>query len=277
MIKYKKASLILDQVAEELNSYDEAGLIDFTKLYKVLRKCNSVLGQRINPEKQDVLTIKNFKVQLPDDFESLNLAFLCHTKKINVTPPSGFHIEYKNLCEWNSTSCGSWERDCETVIYQKCNEQWREFSHFDLVRVSQASYSKCGSQVPNFFSKSGNIINIGQDGWITTTFRDGDLYLSYVGSMEDEDGDLLVLDHPITESYYEAAVIHHIFKLMYRNKEDDVQQLYHDALREMEKARIKAEMFVNMTGYDELRDLYQSQRTRLWNKFALPIVGRDYC
>jgi len=272
MIKYKKASIILTQVAEDLSSYDDAGQIDPTKFYKILRRCNATLGLKLNPEKQAMVTVKNFKARLPEDFTVLNFAFLCQVKKINVTLPSGFHIELQNSFNWKlkDGSCCLFEKQFETVIIQKCEEKFQEFSKFDIVRVT--SNSSCTDQCPNFFSRSTSTITV-KDGWIITNFRDGDLYLDYVGSMEDEDGDLLVLDDPNVEAYYEASVINQFFKLLYRNKEQDVQQLYLDSVRDLERTKISAIKYVNMPEYTEVRDLFQAQRIRLWNKYFLPIAG----
>jgi hypothetical protein len=273
MIKYKPASVILDQVAEELSSYDDQGMIDYGKLYKIIRKCNAILGLKLNPEKQIMLSVKNFKVKLPEDFESLNFAFLCQTKKINVTLPSGFQVEYKDVSSWKQKSCCIWQCETETVIFEKTKEEWQSFSKFDIVRVNSSSMGQCAHQCPNFFSRSQSMISIGQDGWISTNFETGDLYLNYVGSMENEDGDLMVLDHPIVEAYYEAAVTAHIFKLIYRNKEDDVQQLYADAVIEKSRAEKVATSLVNMPEYTEIRDVAQAQRVRHFNKYVLPITG----
>lgn len=272
MLNYKKASTILEQVAEELNSYDEQGLIDNSKLYKILRTCNATLGIRLNPEKQVMVRVNNFHAPTPSDYEALNFAFLCHKKKLNVTRPHGFHVEIKSFQEWQpkDNSCCIFERETETVIVQKCKEEWQEFSHFDMVRITDST--KCSDNCMNVLSRSSNSVSINKND-IVTDFKEGDLYLNYVGAMEDEDGDLLVLDHPLTEPYYEAAVIHHLFKLLLRNKEADVAQLYTESLRALQRAKIDALNFTNMPEYTELRDLYQAQRVRLWRKYALPIVG----
>lgn len=271
MINYKKGKIILDQVAEDLHTYDDQGLIDYSKLYKVLRTCNSTLGLKLNPEKTEMLTVSNFKTRLPDDFVSLNFSYLCTTKTINVTPPSGFHVEYKNMYEWKRKTTCLWEKECKQVIYQKCDEQWQEFSNLHLVRLTEKSFKRCWGSCPNFHSRSGMSIDIGDDNIITCSFECGELYLNYVGSMEDENEDLLVLDHPLAEPYYEAAVTHHILKSVFRNKLDDVQGIYNDAIRDLARARLAAELFVNMPEYNEVRDSIQANRVKLHAKYFNPI------
>jgi hypothetical protein len=142
-MNYKKGKIILDQVGEDLSTYDDQGFIDHSKLYKVLRTCNATLGLKLNPEKTEVLHVSNFRTRLPDDFVSLNFAFLCTIKRFNVTPPSGFHVEYKTMPEWKKNQACVWECENKTVIYQKCEEKWQEFSDVQLVRLTEKSFKKC--------------------------------------------------------------------------------------------------------------------------------------
>lgn len=275
MIKYRKAREIIDQVAEDLGSYDDQGLIDYSKLYKVIRKCNAVLGEKINPEKTEMVTISNYRGRLPEDFSNLNYALLCKTKKFNVTAPSGFQVEYKTLCEKKNGKCNPCLKECdnEHVIIQKCKEDWLEFSDLISVRVTTKSFKHCHASCPNLFVTHGTYIDIGDDGVITANFKEGDLFISYVGSMEDEDEDLLVIDHPLIEPYYEASLINQVLKLLLYNKEADVAQIYQDSLRDMGRARTQAISFYQTSGYTEIQNLFQAQRERLYNKYFAPIMG----
>lgn len=274
MIKYRRAQEIINQVADDLSSYYDQGLIDFSKLYKVIRKCNAALGEKINPEKQEVIHVKNFKSYLPEDFSALNYAFVCKTKTILAPPPpKGFQIEYKTICE-GTKSCSPCITECDNqvVIYQKLDENWTQFKDLEVVRISPKSFNKCNHDCPNVFSKSGNIFTIEEDSSITTTFETGEIYMNYVGVMENSDEDLLIIDHPLVEPYYEAELIKQILKLIVYNKDADVAQLYQDSLRELGRARKQAMDFVNTPGYDEIRNLFQSQRVRLHNKYFAPIM-----
>jgi len=51
------------------------------------------------------------------------------------------------------------------------------------------------------------------------------VYISYQGAMEDEDGNLLVLDHPYCNEYYEYALKERILENMVFAGENVGQQL----------------------------------------------------
>lgn len=273
MRKYRKGREIIDQVAEDLSSYDDQGLIDYTKLYKVLRKCNAALGEKINPEKEEVVQIKNFRGYLPEDFYNLNFAFICRERTFNVKPPQGFHVEYKTICK-HENKCKPCLTECDNdyVIFQYLDDNWTQYKNLELVRVDPKSFSKCKADCPNLFAKSGNEFEIADDGMITTNFETGAIYLNYVGNLEDLDEDLLIIDHPLVEPYYEAELIRQILKNIVYNKDGEVVQLYGDAKIEASRARTQAMNFINMPEYTEIRDLYQNQRKRLYDKYFRPIL-----
>lgn len=273
-MKYRKAKEIIDQVADDLNSYDAQGLIDPSHLYKILRRCNESLGHKINPSKQTVVHVKNYRSVLPDDFVELNLAFMCTKQTVNVTPPKGFQIEYRTTC-LGQKSCNPCLTECnnEFVIYQLLDENWTQFVNLSTVAINQRSVSKCNSQCPNMWVNSDKMIDIAEDGTITTTFQNGELYLNYVGSMEDADEDLLVIDDALIEPYYEHELTKYILKWALYNKTADVAELYRDAKIEASRAKIDAMHYVNTPGYAEMNELWKSQRTELYNKYFRPILG----
>lgn len=274
MIKYRKGKEIIDQVADDLGSYDDQGLIDYSRLYKILRRCNATLGEKLNPDRQAVIHVKNYRAYLPEDFVSLNYAFVCTKREVNVTPPKGFQIEYKTLCT-KAKNCDPCITECDNdyAIFQLLDDEWTQYKSLETVSVNSKSFNKCNSECPNTRVNSHRTIEIGDDGTVTTTFTNGDLYLNYVGSMENEDGELLVLDHPLVEPYYEAEVTRQILKSIVYNKDGDVGELYKDTKIEAARARTAAMSFVNTPGYDEIRNLWKSQRERLYRKYFLPIIG----
>lgn len=274
MIKYRKGRELLDQVADDLSSYDDGGMIDYSKLYKVLRTCNATLGEKINPEKDDVLSVENYRCRIPEDFLNLNYSLVCTNKKINITPPAGFQIEYESVCDLSSRFCSPCysEDSSACSIVQKVNEQYYEFTDVKLVQVNSKSFKHCAPQCPNFYVNSGYVIEIGDNGWITTNFESGNLYVNYVSDLQDDDGDLLILDHPLVEPYYEAAVTSKILKGIVYNKDAEVAELYKDSLRHLSNARTEAIKFISISGYTEIRDLWLSQRRRFYNKFFAPIA-----
>ena len=64
-----------------------------------------------------------------------------------------------------------------------------------------------------------------KDGFLITTFRTGKIYISYQGDMVNSDGDLLVLDQPYCNEYYEYAIKQRILENMVWQGENVSQQL----------------------------------------------------
>lgn len=274
MIKYRKAKEIIDQVADDLSSYDDQGLIDYGHLYRILRRCNETLGHKLNPSKEEIVHIKNHRGSLPNDFLSLNFSFVCTTKQVNVTPPKGFQIEYKTLCT-RSGKCNPCLTECDNdyAIFQLLDDNWTQYKNLEVVGVSSKSSPRCAADCLNFGARSEKMIDIGEDGLVTTTFPAGELYLNYVGSMENDDEDLLVIDDALVEPYYEAELTKYILKSILYNKDGDVADLYKDAKIDAARAKIDALRYVATPGYTEIVNLWKSQRTRLYNKYFLPILG----
>ena len=64
-----------------------------------------------------------------------------------------------------------------------------------------------------------------KDGFVITTFETGHVYISYQGAMEDSQGNLLVLDQPYCNEYYEYALKQRILENMLFAGENVAQQL----------------------------------------------------
>lgn len=275
MIKYRKGRELIEQVADDLSSYCDQGLIDYSKLYKVLRKCNADIGEKINPEKEDMVKIKDYRGYVPLDFKTLNYAFLCKEKISHCPPPpKGFQVEYETKCV-KGNKCKPCVSECDSdyVIYQKLDDEWTQFKSLEVTRVNPSSIGRCSRSCPNMFSITGNEFDIDSNGMITTNFKDGFIYFNYVGNLEDDEDDLLILDHPLVEPYYENELIKQILKLALYNKSADVAQLYSDAKVEASRARTTAIGFTNMSEYTEIRNLVQNQRKRFYDKYFGPITG----
>lgn len=94
----------------------------------------------------------------------------------------------------------------------------------------------------------------------------GTVYLNYLGNLEDEKGNLLVLDHPMVNEYYEYAIKQRILENLYMNGEDVVQkmQLIEQRLR---PARSNALSMVNTPDFKEMYNLWKMNREAMYGKY----------
>ena len=275
VVKYKTFDELLDEVKVDFHVYNIEGMIEPGQLIKVAQRINYDLGLRIHTEKQKILEIVDGKVKLPDDFYVLTMALLCANYQVKEEVLQGTHTEdvYMNVCtvcNQPTSSCG-----CETVVtvcenkYVKVvhreNFVTKEYTEFKrlYVRPAKAVDPVCSTK-PDY------------DHWMEAELRNGYLYiigidtgkvyLNYLGNMEDENGNLLVLDHPMINEYYEYALKQRILENLYMNGEDVTQrmQLIEQRLR---PARNNALTIVNTPDFKEMYNLWKLNREAMYGKY----------
>ena len=274
-IKYRTFDELIDEVKTDFHVYNTEGMIEGGQLIKVAQKINYDLGLRIYTEKQKVLEIVNGRVKLPDDFYVLTMALLCADYQVREEVLQGTHTEdvYMNVC----TVCNQPSEDCgcESVVtvcenkYVKVmhrkNYVTKEYTEFKrlYVRPAKAVDPICSAK-PDYDHwmeaelKNGYLYIIGID--------TGTVYLNYLGNLEDDNGNLLVMDHPMINEYYEYAIKQRILENLYMNGEDVVQkmQLIEQRLR---PARNNALTIVNTPDFKEMYNLWKLNREAMYGKY----------
>ena len=105
-----------------------------------------------------------------------------------------------------------------------------------------------------------------EDGFLITTFRTGKVYLSYQGAMEAPNGDLLVLDQPYCNEYYEYALKQRILENMIWQGESVSQQLGLVETR-LRAARNNALSFVNTPNFQEMQKVWTMNRRAQYHNY----------
>ena len=83
---------------------------------------------------------------------------------------------------------------------------------FTPLRIKNVNDKVCNTCV-DVGLQASDIAEI-KDGFVLTTFETGHVYISYQGAMEDGSGNLLVLDQPYCNEYYEYALKQRILENM---------------------------------------------------------------
>jgi hypothetical protein len=135
----------------------------------------------------------------------------------------------------------------------------------NLLPLRMRSSRRIESECPNLYANTTNEGWI-RDGFLFTSFTTGKVYLNYQGEMEDEDGNLMVPDHPLLNEYYEYAIKSRILENLYINGEDVAQrmQLVEQKLR---PARNNALSLVNMPNFKELQGIIGANRKAMYSKY----------
>lgn len=274
-IRYRTFDELLNEVYADFTTYSIEGMIEPGQLIKVAQRVSYDLGLRIHGTKEKILDIENKKTRLPDDFYVLNYAYLCG--KYTVTSPvmAGRETENVILNSAYCSKCGEPDPECtcESTYTVECNTgekifvqvvekrktETRTYETFSPLRIATSTGR---TDATNDSDYAGYIKN----GFIYTNIEEGRVFISYQGALEDHDGNLLVLDHPMINEYYEYAIKQRILENLYINGEDVAQkmQLIEQRLR---AARNNALTIVNTPNFSEMYKLWQTNRKAQYSRY----------
>jgi hypothetical protein len=283
-LKYKSFMQLLAEVSVDFTMYNTENLIDPAQLIKVAQRVTYDLGMRIHGTKETILEICNGKAKLPDDFYVLNYGFLCGRFTVIEPRMMGRQTEDIILNPSSCTACGSPDLTCacEKTYSVECKTGENIFVQVVEKRVNDIrvydQFEKI--MIANSTGKSDALDNIGangyiKNGYIYTNIADAKLFISYQGALEDEQGNLLVLDHPQINEYYEYAIKQRVLENLYMNGEDVAQKLQLIEAR-LKVARNYALTIVNTPNFSEMRELWEMNRRAMYAKYYDMFKGAEF-
>lgn len=193
-------------------------------------------------------------------------------------PPKPIEIDGCNKCGSEKVlnsciTCADKEQkgcavDCrgdEYKLVQYIRGHKRTFKQMLPLRVNNnPKFVDC--ECPNVNYNCSNSITI-KDGWIYASFKSGNIMVVYDGAMENEEGELMVIDHPMINEYYEYALKRRILENLIMNREQVNQaqiQLIEARTRE---ARIEATTVVYTPEFSELTNIWKRNRKKHIRQF----------
>ena len=275
-LKYRTFDSLLEDVKTDLRSFTTEGNIEPAQLIKVAMRVNYDLGLRIYKTKEKMLKVENGRVRLPEDFFVMNFALVCGEYEYSVTLPQGTNIqevvpEYSPWIE--QLDCSDDINMGELTCLQTCgntygiiqvvNTEHRVFKTLAPVKFKNSQFIDC--DCPNLKTQAPDEAYI-QDNFIWTSFQDGNLYINYQGALEDEDGNLLVPDHPMLNEYYEYALKKRILENAVMDGANVVPQLQL-VLQEYRGARNNALSIVNTPNFSEMLKVWAANRKAMYGKY----------
>lgn len=281
-VKYRTFDELLYEVNGDLVMYKNEGMIEPGQLIKVAQRVSYDLGMRIHSTKEKVLEVTKGRVRLPEDFHVLNYAMLLGRYRVKSPVLSGRQLEEKVLeapvpkC----TKCGAEPTTCECthtsmqpcgtgtdqfILVEKIKTEVRVYDFFEKVQLSPGKFVSTSTGQSEYSAHNAEIKN----GFIYTNIDEGRIYLNYEGALEDDEGNLLVLDHPLVNEYYEYALKKRILENLFLNGEDVGQriQLIEPLYR---AARNNALSIVNTPDFQDLYNVWAMNRKAQYHKYYQP-------
>lgn len=286
-LKYRTFDELLNEVSVDFKIYSNEGMIEPAELIKVAQRVTYDLGLRIHKTKHVIIDVEKRKAKLPDDFYVLNYALLAGKYKVERPSIQGDQREYGYAAMCNKCNLPAPDCTCNNqfdvavdvhgddsgalVLVQRIKSEVRTYEHFERIYLSPNKYVQNDNLMNNVPSPNAGEI---KNGYIYTNLEEGKLYISYEGSLEDSEGNLLVLDHPVINEYYEYALKQRILENLFMAGEEVSQkmQLIETRLR---AARNYALSIVNTPDFAEMKALWQMNRKAMYNRYYDMFMSRQ--
>ncbi len=181
---------------------------------------------------------------------------------VDIVPPYDPNNPYGNTCVPPRvfTNCKGEQYE---IIQIAANMTYRVYRRLLPLRMKPNQTIVC--DCPNLYWNAENEGYI-EDGFLKTNFREGKVYINYQGTMEDEQGNLLVADHESLNDYYEYAMKKRIFENLQLNGENVLQNLQ-IVKAELREARNQALSIVNTPNFKEMEKLWWTNRRAQYSKY----------
>jgi hypothetical protein len=237
-LQYQTFDELMASIEGGLETYVENNMVDYTDLIREARYVNADLGLKLNKKKEVTIQIENYKGELPLDFMSAVIMTASHIKDVYKTKVDNFNvIEYEGR-EIPKNSYLEWDNNTVYIVKPEKNK-FLSTRHFEILKPSKTSIKRFCDSSPNISSISEYTIDFKEEE-IHTNFKEGELHLVYLADLVNEEGELLVLDHELTNKYYEYAIKTKIFEKLYFDYNEDVERKYKE-LRDVLLAKAKGE------------------------------------
>jgi hypothetical protein len=260
-LRYKTFDQLMASVKSDLSKYADNNLINDALAIKTARFCNSDLGIKLNGVSEAVIDIHNYEANLPKNFLSGISAYMIFQEAGGFLSPGlhGTHTRQytrEELMEKNipitTAGCVSTCGGCTWVVREYNQKQMVYDRILPVFLTNNASGRFCSDAPSRVFNSDKREYQVDiKNEKIYTNIKEGTLYMSYIADMVDDDGNLLVLDHDITNPYYEWAIKAKLLEDMVYNKDAPVQELMQDARANARIARGEAISIVIRPEYRE--------------------------
>jgi hypothetical protein len=141
-----------------------------------------------------------------------------------------------------------------------CNEEGFRYEFKKMIPLRIGKNKTLSVDSPNIhINTTEKYTVVIKNGFLVCNFPDGEVYLNYQSLMEDDEGNLLVMDHPYANEYYEYAIKQRIFENLFMAGEP-VNNHLQLVTQQLRPARNNALTFVNTPDFATLKQTWEMNR-----------------
>lgn len=275
-LQYITLSELIYSVKDDLPSLKDATFIDESRLIKVILRCNEKLGIPIRSTKETVLKVRDFKTNLPVDFDKVIYVAALSTTGFGLSQYRDPFDNFVDQTDPNSIQIVPFNSNCQTdcisTIRRKTTQGfWHNYTNWTELSLSPSSYVHTTSNCVNNRVRGQYVINVTNEE-IETPFKEADLYIMYYSALKDEKGNILVPFHPLITEWYEWCVKEKILLDMAMNSDADVGNKLKLAQSEKTKAFLDAWGITLEPTYKELYKHEKQKEMEMYNKYFRHIL-----
>lgn len=265
--EHRPISELMAIVKNDFRKLDDEGLIDEGTLIKTVKYCNDRLGINIREIKQACIQVDDYRAKLPLNFEKLyfcgGVTITNSTFQMRDPFDNNFDRDVIYEAELDRGTFGNVD-SYNVTIKRKTTTHVVNIQNLIGLDVSPLSNKFCHPSCPNMKKKGRHTVEIQGDELITP-FRCGEIYIMYLGSMCDEEGNLLFPFHPMITPYYEWMVKEKVLMDAIFNSDGDYGQLLQLAQRERAKAWLDAYDMTTSKGFGEYVEMQRKKELGWYN------------
>lgn len=264
---------IFSKVKRGLSSFSGLGIIDENEFPLWTMDILSKLGNSVKVEDEAIIKVENYKGVLPSNFNQLHSAFRCDLHGKTKVPNKHLQntISFENDITYEilnkRTGCAFDECDDKVIERIQIKQYFNEFelhysfNNLQLLRLSPNSKGLCASDSLNLLTTSDNEISLDR-GNIYSNFSDGNIYLKYYGTPEDENGYPLIKNDINVQKAVEWYLKYMVFLKLWENSEvPDMQVRWQKAELEYEKWMAEARFSVKLPTFGSMVNSVRNKRT----------------
>jgi hypothetical protein len=261
---------LLAIVKHDFRKFDDEGLIDEGSLIKTILYCNDRLGIPIREIKQICIPVVEYKAKLPLNFEKLYYTCalsVTNTMVNNLRNPFDNKVDSDVIYNARiDTSCQGCDTKCSIIVDRKTTQTVYNNQTWTPLSVQDAGAGFVHMDSPNKRYAGKYIVEI-IDNEIVTPFRSGEIYVMYLATMEDEEGNMLFPFHPMITPYYEWMLKEKVIMDSIFNSDGGNIDMLKLAQSERGKAWLDAYDMTTSKGYGEYVNNQRKKELGWYNQY----------